>query len=83
MKASIGLGVPMMLAFIVGLVASNTAIVVLSASGFVASRSRQRIYVAIGVVAGVFSLVIGGAFLLGAEELLPDLEQLLGGGEPD
>jgi len=81
--ASIGLGVPMMLAFIVGLVASNTAIVVLSASGFVASRSRQRIYVAIGVVAGVFSLVIGGAFLLGAEELLPDLEQLLGGGEPD
>ncbi|CAN5642550.1 hypothetical protein BH23CHL7_BH23CHL7_01080 [soil metagenome] len=79
--ASIGLGVPMMLAFIVGLVISNSAIVVLSASGFVATRSRQRIYVTIGVVAGVFSLVIGGAFLFGADDLLPDLEQLLGGGE--
>ena len=78
--ASIGLGIPMMLAFIVGLVVSNTAIVVLSASGFVASRSRQRIYVAVGIVAGAFSLLIGGVFLFGVEGLLPDLEQLLGGG---
>ncbi|MDP8903944.1 MAG: hypothetical protein M3N29_01280 [Chloroflexota bacterium] len=77
--ASIGLGVPMMLAFILGLVVSNTAIVVVSASGFVASRSRQRLYVAIGLLAGAFSLAVGFAFLLGAEDMLPDLERLLGG----
>jgi hypothetical protein len=74
--ASIGLGVPMLLAFVVGLVVSNTAIVVLSASGFLASRSKTAVYVVVGVLAGVFSLVVGGAFLVGLE--LPDLGRLFG-----
>jgi high-affinity nickel-transport protein len=65
--SSVGLGVPMMLAFVVGLIVSNTIIVVVSASGFLASRSRQWIYVSIGIVAGFFSLVVGTAFLLGLE----------------
>jgi high-affinity nickel-transport protein len=69
--SSVGLGVPMMLAFVVGLVVSNTGIVVVSASGFLASRSRQAIYIAIGIVAGVFSLVVGTAFLFGLEGVLP------------
>lgn len=75
-----GLGIPMLLAFIVGLLISNTAIVVISATGFVASQTRQRLYIAVGVVAGVFSIVVGTVFLLGAESLLPDLNRLLGGG---
>ena len=69
-----GLGIPMMLAFIVGLLITNTLIVVVTASGFLASQARRRIYLAIGVVAGAFSLVIGAAFLLGIEGLLPSLE---------
>ena len=73
--ASQGLAIPMLLAFIVGLVISNTLIVVLTATGFVASQLRQRLYVAIGVVAGVFSVVVGVLFLLGIEGTLPDLEQ--------
>jgi len=76
--ASVGLGVPMMLAFIVGLLISNTAIVFLTATGFVASQLRQRIYVVVGVVAGVFSLVVGTLFLVEAEGLLPDLNQIFG-----
>ncbi|HEY7589967.1 MAG TPA: hypothetical protein VH723_03175 [Candidatus Limnocylindrales bacterium] len=76
--AGAGLGVPMLLAFIVGLVVSNSLVVVLTATGFVASQLRQRIYVAIGVVAGVFSLVVGLYFLLGAEGALPDLEGFFG-----
>ncbi|HEU4673685.1 MAG TPA: hypothetical protein VFS32_12380, partial [Candidatus Limnocylindrales bacterium] len=68
-----GLGVPMMVAFILGLLASNTIVVVISASGFVASQLRTRLYVVIGVVAGIFSLVVGTIFLLGIEDLLPDL----------
>ena len=75
--ASVGLGVPMMLAFIAGLLISNTAIIVLSASGFVASRLRRPIYLAVGFVAGAFSLIIGSIFLFSAEGALPDLTQLL------
>ena len=66
----------MMIAFVVGLVISNTGIVVVSASGFLASRSRQAIYIAIGIVAGVFSLVVGTVFLFGLE--LPELGGIFG-----
>jgi high-affinity nickel-transport protein len=72
-----GLAIPMLLAFVVGLVISNTLIVVLTATGFVASQLRQRVYVAVGVVAGVFSVVVGTLFILGWEGSLPDLEQML------
>ena len=75
---SIGLGVPMMLAFVVGLVISNTLIVVISASGFLASQGRRQIYVIVGAIAGLFSLVIGAAFLFGFEDVLPNLEHLFG-----
>ena len=75
---SIGLGIPMMLAFIAGLVITNTLIVFISASGFLASQGRRQLYVVVGFIAGLFSLVIGGAFLLGREDLLPNLERLFG-----
>jgi hypothetical protein len=71
--ASLGLGIPMMLAFIAGLLITNTLIVVITATTFVASQLRQRIYVGVGVVAGAFSLVIGLLFLFQAEGILPDL----------
>ena len=76
--AGSGLGIPMMLAFICGLLLTNTLIVVISASGFVASQLRRRLYVVVGALAGAFSLLIGAAFLLGAESALPDLQQLFG-----
>jgi high-affinity nickel-transport protein len=76
--ASAGLGVPMLFAFVIGLVLSNGFLVVLSATGFGASRFRERLYVSIGAVAGAFSLVIGTLFLLGAEGGLPSLDGLLG-----
>jgi high-affinity nickel-transport protein len=76
--AQSGLGIPMMLAFIVGLVLTNTLIVVISASGFVASQLRRRLYVVVGALAGAFSLLVGAVFLLGVESALPDLQQLFG-----
>jgi high-affinity nickel-transport protein len=75
--ASAGLGVQMLLAFVLGLLISNFAIVVVSSVGFVASQKREMIYVAVGAVAGVFSLVIGTVFLFGLDEVLPDLESML------
>ena len=78
--ANEGLGIPALVAFIVGLLISNSIVVLITATGFIASRVRQRLYVAIGVVAGAFSLVIGTVFLFGLEAQLPSLEAWLFGG---
>lgn len=75
--SGIGLGVPMMFAFIVGLLISNSLIVIVTATGFVASQLRQRIYLAAGFVAGAFSLVVGLLFLFELEATLPDLDSIL------
>lgn len=80
--SSQGLGIPMMLAFIVGLLISNSIVVFITATGFIASRLRERLYVAIGVIAGTFSIVIGTVFLLGLDATLPSIEAwLFGAGE--
>ena len=75
--SSMGLGIPMMVAFIIGLLISNSAIVVITATGFVASQLRQRIYLVVGAAAGAFSLVVGVLFLLELEGALPDLDAIL------
>jgi high-affinity nickel-transport protein len=75
--SSAGLGVPMLLAFVIGLLVSNVAIVVVSSVGFVSSQARERLYVAFGGIAGVFSLVVGSIFLIGLNAGLPDLGTLL------
>jgi high-affinity nickel-transport protein len=75
--SSAGLGVPMLFAFVIGLLISNLGIVLISSVSFVSSQARERLYVAVGAVAGVFSLVIGAIFLFGLEGSLPDLGALL------
>jgi high-affinity nickel-transport protein len=80
--ATAGLGVPMLFAFIIGLVISNTVIVVLTATGFIASQWKTPIYLAVGILTGIFSLWIGFVFLLQAEAWLPNLDnmfQFIGG----
>ena len=73
-----GLGIPMMIAFICGLLVSNSAIVLLTSAGFVASQLREKVYVVIGAVAGTFSVVVGLIFLLAQNDNLPDLGHLFG-----
>ena len=68
-----GLGIPMLVAFVIGLLISNTIVIVVTATGFIASQARQRVYLAIGVVAGTFSLAVGTLFLFQLEGILPDL----------
>jgi high-affinity nickel-transport protein len=77
--AGLGLGIPMLLAFVAGLLVSNTAIVLLTSTGFATSQLRTRLYLVVGVVAGVFSLLVGFTFLTGTEGVLPALERLLPG----
>jgi cytochrome c biogenesis protein CcdA len=71
--ASAGLGIPMLFAFVIGLLMSNFAIVLMSSTGFMASQKREGVYVAIGAVAGFFSLVVGMVFLFGLNDFLPTL----------
>ncbi|MEO8462097.1 MAG: hypothetical protein ABI555_02705 [Chloroflexota bacterium] len=75
--SSEGLGLPMLGAFIIGLLISNSIIVVVTSMGFIASRLRERLYVVVGVLAGTFSLVIGTLFLIGADTSLPAIDQWL------
>jgi hypothetical protein len=75
--AGLGLGVPMMLAFILGLLISNSAIILLTSLGFVSSQVRTGLYVTAGVVAGIFSVVVGWLFLTASDDLLPNLEESL------
>ena len=66
-------GVAALAAFVAGLLLSNSAITLATASGFVSTRQRTWAYVAAGLVAATFSVVLGLVFLLGADTVLPDL----------
>jgi len=68
-----GLGGAMMMAFVAGLLISNTAIAALSAAGFIATSAARWLMVGTGIVAAVFSLVVGTAFTLGVADILPEI----------
>jgi cytochrome c biogenesis protein CcdA len=73
-----GLGVGMLVAFVAGLVISNTIIAFLATTGFASSTRARPVYVAVGLLTGVFSLVIGIFFVLGIGSDLPDLNEIFG-----
>lgn len=75
--AAAGLGIPMLFAFVLGLLISNFMIVVMTSVGFVASQTRERIYVVVGLVAGLFSLTLGTIYLLSLDGVVPDMDSLL------
>src|SRR3989442_585853 len=64
-------GVVILLAFVVGLLMSNTLVAVVTASGFIGAQRMRTIYVIVGAVAGVASLAIGALFVLGLGTALP------------
>ncbi|MBI2755918.1 MAG: hypothetical protein HYX52_04315 [Chloroflexi bacterium] len=71
-----GLGVAMLLAFTVGLICSNTVIAVLASTGYITSARAKPLYITVGVLTGVFSLVIGALFAFGLGTDLPDLQAI-------
>ena len=77
--ASQGLGVWMLLAFVLGLLLSNATVAVLTSSGFVSTGRARVVYVGVGCVAVAFSLVVGSYFFLGISVQLPDLQMALAG----
>ena len=75
--SSAGLGIPMLFAFVAGLLVSNFGIVILTSTGFVASQTRERIYVAVGLVAGLFSLTLGLIYVFGMDAIIPEMDSIL------
>jgi len=72
-------GVVILLAFVVGLLISNTLVAVVSASGFIGAQRLRTVYVIVGAVAGLASLLIGFVFISGFGTELPDLQELIFG----
>lgn len=68
-----GAGVVVLLAFLVGLLTSNSLITLGSSFGFLRASQNWKIYVTVAVLTGIFSLVIGTLFLFGKSSLLPGL----------
>jgi cytochrome c biogenesis protein CcdA len=66
-------GMAVLGAFLVGLMTSNSIITVGTAFGFLRASKNFRVYAAVAVITGVFSLVIGVMFVLGKDTLLPAL----------
>jgi hypothetical protein len=64
-------GVAVLVAFLIGLLATNTLITLGSAFGFLSASKNFAVYATVGVIVGAFSLVLGVLFLLGQESVLP------------
>jgi len=72
-------GIAILFAFVVGLLISNTLVAVVSATGFLGAQRLRLVYLVVGAVAGLSSLVIGLIFIAGAGTDLPDLQELVFG----
>jgi hypothetical protein len=66
-------GVLVLVAFIVGLLGSNSLITAGSALGFLRASRNFPVYATVAVLTAAFSLFIGTVFLLGKTDLLPHL----------
>lgn len=64
-------GSALLLAFVVGLVISNSLITLGSVTGFLSARVNNFFYTALGAVIGVFSLGLGILFILQRGSVLP------------
>lgn len=61
----------LLIAFVVGLVVSNTLIAIASTAGFLGTDRHYKFHTVLGIVIAVFSLVLGSMFLLGTADSLP------------
>jgi high-affinity nickel-transport protein len=67
-------GIVALVAFLVGLLISNSIVTVVSTAGFVSSAQRRWIYVGAGMLAAIFSLVVGLVFVFEWGEILPEID---------
>ncbi|MBS1993372.1 MAG: hypothetical protein JSS83_22805 [Cyanobacteria bacterium SZAS LIN-3] len=68
------LGLTILLAFISGLLISNTLVALITCAGFMNSARFKPLFIATSIITGVFSLIIGAMFVGGYAEMLPNLQ---------
>jgi high-affinity nickel-transport protein len=61
----------LLIAFVVGLVVSNTLIAIATTAGFLRTDRHHKFRTALGIVIAIFSLVLGSIFILGTADRLP------------
>ena len=66
-----GVGLLLLVCFVVGLVASNTVIALAGTFGFLGATRNFKLYAAVSVLTATFSLAIGTMFLFGRGAALP------------
>jgi hypothetical protein len=67
-------GTALLLFFTIGLLLSNSLVAAFSVLGFVSASARRTVYVVLGILAAIFSLLVGFLFLTGQEAVLPNFE---------
>ncbi|MEE8045760.1 MAG: hypothetical protein V3T49_02860 [Dehalococcoidia bacterium] len=63
----------LLIAFVVGLLVSNTLIAIASTAGLIGTDKHHRFHTVLGIVIAIFSLVLGSMFILGKTDSLPSL----------
>ncbi|MBT7832769.1 MAG: hypothetical protein HN667_03900 [Chloroflexi bacterium] len=61
----------LLIAFVVGLIMSNTLIAIATTTGLLGADRHHRFHTALGIVIAVFSIVLGSMFILGIADNLP------------
>jgi high-affinity nickel-transport protein len=64
-------GVSLLACFVLGLVASNSALAAAGTLGFLGASRRGTVYFGVSITTAAFSLVVGTVFLLGRTSALP------------
>ncbi len=70
-----GAGVAFLVAFVVGLIASNTTVASAMAVGRIDPERSFRLYAGLSITIALFSIVAGSVFLLGGSGSLPAISQ--------
>lgn len=66
-------GIAVLVAFLVGLFASNTLVALASTSGFLRASKSFPAYATVAVLTGLLSLVLGLLLVFAADDLLPEI----------
>jgi high-affinity nickel permease len=66
-------GIAVLVVFLLGLFAANSALALASASGFLAATRQFKVYATISVITAAASLVLGVSYVLGRDAWIPAL----------
>jgi high-affinity nickel-transport protein len=66
-------GIVLLGVFLVGLIATNTAVAFASTYGFLNASRNFAVYATVAVITGAFSLALGALYVLGRGSILPEI----------